>query len=230
MAPKLKKPCRRFLSNFEKGDFILKFFLVFIFNILFAYSNSGALAAAIHWSIDEGSKIDIRAKYTFGTHELTTDNISGTITELKGQYSGDFAVPISSIKEGNPKLECHLQEALGLNYEKSDYPNKHICTDDHKIPSEGLNSISYPDIRFKIEDLRKAEDRFFVTGQWTIHGVSKTEKMEILFKEIDSELIKLNGKIKFNLKDYGVTVKKAFIISVNDEVEVSIDLNLRQRR
>lgn len=198
-------------------------------SILFFLNHKVSATPPVTWYIDQGSKLDIRAKYTFGTHELSTNDISGNIVELKGQYSGEIKVPIASIKEGNPELECHLQEALGLNYEKSDYPRKHICTDDNKIPSEGPNSISYPDIRFKIESLQKSEDRILVTGQWTIHGVSKTEKMDIIFKEIDSELIKLQGKIKFSLKDFGVTVKKAFVISVNDTVEVNLDLNLRKK-
>ncbi len=139
-------------------------------------------------------------------------------------------MPITSIKEGNSELECHLQEALGLNYEKSNYPDKHVCTDDDKVPSEGPNSISYPDIRFEVENLEKAKDRFLVTGQWTIHGITKKEKIDILFQEIDSESIKLQGRIKFNLKDYGVVVKKAFIVSVDDEVEAVLDLNLRKGR
>ncbi len=205
----------------------MKIFITF--GILFFLNHKVSAAPPVTWFIDEGSKLDIRAKYTFGTHELSTQDISGSVVELKGQYSGEIKVPITSIKEGNSELECHLQSALGLNYEKSDYPKKHICTDDDKIPVDGPNSISYPDIRFKLESLEKYNDRFLVIGQWIIHGVAKTEKMEFLMREIDSESIKLKGKIKFNLKDYGVTVKKAFVISVHDEVEVDIDLSLRKK-
>jgi polyisoprenoid-binding protein YceI len=207
----------------------MKILWIFAFCVFFLTTKIFA-DSGVTWRIDEGSKIEIRAKYTFGTHELSTKQISGDILELKGKYSGEIKVPIMSIKEGSAELECHLQEALGLNYEKSDFPDKHICTKDDKIPSEGPNSISYPDIRFEVENLEKGKDRFIVSGQWTIHGVTKKEKMDIMFQEIDSDLIKLKGKIKFNLKDYGVIVKKAFVISVNDEVEAILDLNLRKGR
>lgn len=181
------------------------------------------------WQVDQGSKIEIKAKYTFGTHELETQQISGQVLESKDKYSGEIRVPIVSIKEGNSELECHLQEALGLNYEKSNYPDKHICTDDDKIPSEGPNSISYPDIFFKIESLDKGKDKFSVMGQWTIHGITKKENIDLLFKEIDSESINLKGKIKFNLKDYGIVVKKAaLVVSVSDEIEVNLNLILRK--
>lgn len=212
-----------------KEDGILNSIKLIIFSVLFFCFSKVIFASQVIWSIEEDSKIDIRAKYTFGTHELATTQINGHVKEENGKFSGNFVVPIKSIKEGRKTLECHLHEALGLDYDKSGYPEEHVCSKTDELPNYGPDSISFPDIRFQIDNVEQSEDSFLVTGQWTIHGISKTEKIEIKFQEIEPGLKKLQGKLKFNLKDYGVIVKKAFIISVNNEVDVNLDLKLRKK-
>ena len=78
--------------------------------------------------------------------------------------------------------------------------------------------------------MQKSKNQVVINGQWTIHGVSKPAKIETTLDETDSEIIKLQTNLKFNLKDFGVVVKKAFVISVNDDIDVKLNLNLKKRR
>ena len=207
----------------------MKFLIVF--SALFFAFTDPVLAlkkVSTQWQISEGSRVDIKAKYTFGTHELSSDQVTGIIYESDKNYSGQIIVPIKSIKEGNKELECHLQESLGLNYNNSAFPKKHVCDDQDQLPEAGPNKIEYSDIRFDINNIEKNTDKIFVTGKWTLHGISKTEKIEFLVLEENLNLLKIQSDVKFNLTDYEIIVKKAFVVSVNNIIDVKLNLVLKK--
>ena len=181
------------------------------------------------WSVVPGSKVSIKIKYTFGTHELKSNAIEGVLSQNHAfeDVSGELTVPIDSIKEGSAKLECHLRESLGLDYEKSGFPESHVCDDKNQLPASGPDSVVYPSVKLSIKRLIAAEktktERYRVEGAWTIHGVTKPADFEVKVTE-GPDSVSVRGDSEFALKDFGITVKKAFVISAADKARVEFDL------
>lgn len=193
----------------------------------------GVRAVALErWEPAEAS-IRIKIGYTLGTHELTSKVVTGQLDQAGGgleSISGRLSVPLLEIKEGNEKLECHMRSSLGLDYEKSEFPESHVCDDQHRLPAEGPNSVVFPEIDLFVEKLNKiSEAEYGVEGYWQIHGVKRaTKDLKISLRNSGVEAVSV-GQFVFRLEDFGVVVKKAFIISVSDKVTVDWSVQFRKR-
>ena len=173
--------------------------------------------------------IQFKLPYSLGTHDGRVGLIKGGVTldlsNLSGS-AGELHIPINSITTGNEERDCHLQEALGLDYLKSDYPKEHVCQQ-QKLPTSGKNAVVFPEIILRITSMKSTNGHFEATGSWTIHGVTlpATIPLKLIF---DGPRLRVQGKISFSLKAYGIEVKSAHVlfatISVQDQAQV--DLNL----
>lgn len=171
------------------------------------------------WLTHEG-----KAELTRASLFIDSENLSST--------TGEFSVALSGMTLGNPEKDCHMREALGLNYAQSDFPGKHVCTENFDLPKAGKNAVVFPEILFKILSVRNItqsdqEATFEVEGQWTIHGVSKKQLLAIKLSP-DKEKIRVSTTTKFHLQDFKMKVKPAkiffFPLEVKDPVSVEIDL------
>ena len=173
--------------------------------------------------------IHFKLPYSLGTHDGSVGLIKGGMTldlsNLSGS-AGELHVPISSITTGNEERDCHLQESLGLDYQKSDYPKDHVCND-HKLPTSGKNAVAFPEIILRITSMKSTGGQLEATGSWTIHGVTLPASIPLKLV-FDGAKLRVQGKISFSLKAYGIEVKSAHVlfatISVEDQAQV--DLNL----
>lgn len=171
------------------------------------------------------SRASVLVKYTLGTYLIPNLDVRGQMELHPTQRLAGVRVAfgIQGFKSENKTLDCHLQESLGLDYSKSEFPDRHVCQND-LLPSTGKNAIKYPEVAFQSNDpdldLSKAgvaPMELEVNGIWRLHGIEKTEKTRLtVYKQNDSILIR--GKKSFSLKDFGITVKRFLFISVNDEV------------
>jgi polyisoprenoid-binding protein YceI len=138
--------------------------------------------------------------------------------------TGALSVPIASLDTDNKERDCHLQEAMGINYEKSDFPKNHVCRKDDTLPTEGPNSVVYPHIKFEITKMKSPT---VAEGFWEMHGVRKPIEVQVQ-ATIDKESVRVKGKHEFRLSDFGIQVKPAKIvfvtISVRDPATVEFDL------
>lgn len=200
---------------------------VFYLFCLVAYSNT---LLANEWEVSS-SDLTMKVKYTLGTHNISADGVKGTAKTEGGQLEsvkGTFSVPISSFKEGDAELECHMRESLGLDYKVSSFPEQHACNDEHQLPTEGPNSIAYPEVQLRILGLKKHEDKYEVIGEWTIHGVTKpSEKFFVSLSE-SNEIMSVSGQTVLSLWKFGIVVKKFILISVSDEVPVDFKVMLKK--
>jgi len=179
------------------------------------------------------SSVKYALPYSMGTHRGRVKRMTGTVSlDLEQSMgSGELHVPIDSIDTGNKEQDCHLIEAMGLNYRVSDFPKEHTCDKNDHVATSGKNSVAYPEIIFKISSIKASEKagNFTVSGVWTIHGISHPSQFDTKIIHQGNSL-KIQGEIQFSLKDYGVEVKSAHIlfvtISVKDEVSMVFDLEL----
>jgi polyisoprenoid-binding protein YceI len=175
------------------------------------------------------SKIKFKIPYTMGTHEGKSKSLSGSFNLKTG---GKFTIPIESLKTGNQEMDCHLYESLGLNYDNSEFPEEHVCDDD-KLPSEGKNSIVYPDITYTVEKVISIEDSenkkaFKLQGFWTIHGKKNSKDYDlVLIKNENNWTSKLSFELK--LSDFDVIVKKFLFISVDNTISLDLSLTMEKK-
>src|SRR5260370_18933573 len=92
-------------------------------------------------------------------------------------------VPISAINGDGGLRDCHMREALGLDYRSSHFPSEHVCDRDNELPASGPDAVVFRDLQFALKELRPIDDPRLlhqgkpvsvrIQGIWTIHGVSK---------------------------------------------------------
>lgn len=173
------------------------------------------------------SKINITLPYTMGEHELKAKGLTGTLEwdgENKEIKSGELKLPITAIQAEKDELECHMREALGLDYKVSDFPETHVCEDD-ELPEQGPNSIRYPHITASLlSPLKLGKNQ--VPVKWNIHGKEKVITMPITLEMKEGKMT-LKSKWKMKLSDFDITVKKFLFIGVEDEASLKTNISFR---
>lgn len=183
--------------------------------------------------------IEFKIGYTLGTHKGVALKASGLVevsTENSqlALKSTSIKVPISSIRTGAELRDCHLQEAMGINYSISDYPSQHVCTG-NQLPASGNNAVVYPTIDFSLVSAQisgspthlEPGKTFQVSalGNWTIHGISKQQPIALTLNPQEDGRVFVTGNTSFNLKDFNVVVIPwAGLIKVKDTALVELNL------
>lgn len=190
-----------------------------------------AAEKVIFWNVDE-SKVEIRLGYTLGTHVLQSSAMTGQLKGTESSFestTGQLLVPIREIKEGSQKLECHMQSALGLDYNTSKFPKEHVCDSNNLLPTSGPDSIVFPEIRLTINGLKKiSEEDYEIEGQWNIHGVSQNvSNLKVKIERKDDKVV-ASGSSQFRLSDFGIVVKRAFVISVSEVAEMKFSITFKK--
>ena len=167
------------------------------------------------WAIDPThSEIGFKVKHMMFT------NVSGkfktydaTITTEENDFtksSIEFSAEIDSIDTNNADRDAHLKSADFFDAEKN------------------------PKLTFVSTSLVKSGDDYELTGELTIHGITKTVKLET---EISGELkdpwgntkVAFNCNGKISRKDWGLSWNSALEtggVLVSDEVKLNIELQL----
>src|SRR5678816_437460 len=132
----------------------------------------------------EGSKAEAVVVYSLGSHTQTAQEIRGEVTldpaTLSGG-SGAVVVPISGIRGDGSTRDCHMREALGVDYAAGGrFPGEHVCDGQNRLPASGPESVTFPDVRLELLGARPLDDlsllaagqpvRVEVDARWTVHG------------------------------------------------------------
>lgn len=188
------------------------------------------------------STIKFFIPYTFGTHEGEARMFSGKISlDLidPAQSSGEFSAPISAMTTAKAERDCHMREALGIDYGESDFPEVHVCNDNDELPSAGKNAVKYPMIKLKVKSIKSLgpskiisldkESNIEVEGEWIIHGKSYQWAFPMRLS-LEGEKLRVRGEVPFSLKNHDVVVKATRVlfveIGVKDNAKVQFDLIL----
>ncbi|HZJ56403.1 MAG TPA: hypothetical protein VFD38_19830 [Myxococcaceae bacterium] len=191
----------------------------------------------------EGSKAEAVVVYSLGSHTQTAQEIRGEVTldpaTLSGG-SGAVVVPISGIRGDGSTRDCHMREALGVDYAAGGrFPGEHVCDGQNRLPASGPESVTFPDVRLELLGARPLDDlsllaagqpvRVEVDARWTVHGVSR-ERKELVRVLRDGPGLRARGRSTVVLADHGVVVKSTKVlfaeIKVGEAVTVTYDLRL----
>ena len=141
-----------------------------------------------------------------------TTKVSGSLTfdMAKKTGSGTIMVDVASIQTGIPTRDEHMRSAQWLDAEK------------------------FPSIKFETKSVKSAGgDKYRVTGNLTLHGVTKTITINATVKYraaspavksagFDGDVVQIATKFDIKLSDYGVTIPAPAQGKVSNEVTLGI--------
>jgi polyisoprenoid-binding protein YceI len=191
----------------------------------------------------DGPGIEISLPYPTGVHSDSVRRIAGELRldPAAAVASGTLSVPIDSIASDQAERDCHMREALGLDYSRSRYPKEHVCND-NRLPA---GAVAFPEILLRIERATAPALASAAPGKevpvatdatWTIHGVTRPARLQLTASRAESPqgALRIRGSSTIRLADFDVVVKSAralFItISVGDSANVKFDLMLTPAR
>lgn len=219
-------------------------FWSFTFYTINSFANNKTWVATPNHNSETG--INFSIPFRGGIHHGQAKNILGVVItdSSDGLLSANFKIPIIDITTSNNTRDCHMREALGLNYETSDFPESHVCERDNQLPTTGPNSIAYPDIILEFAELSSAPANPLPTTEFTtasakvilnIHGIQKTGTISLKLQKIISpnkqEYLRVVSRFDVRLPDFGIIVKPLKIgpisLPVRDVATVKLDLLLK---
>jgi hypothetical protein len=181
--------------------------------------------------------------YSLGSHTQVAQDIRGEVTldptTLAGG-SGTVVAPIAGIHGDGGTRDCHMREALGIDYAAGGhFPAEHACDGQNRLPASGPESVAFPDIRLEILGARPLDApamlgsgkpvRVELDVRWTVHGVARQRK-ELTRVVREGDGLHARGRSAIVLADHGIVVKATKVlfteIKVGDAVTVTYDLRL----
>lgn len=189
----------------------------FVRNILLASLVALPVLAQETWSVDKG-----HSTANFKIRHFTA-NVVGSFNDFDGTITMDRANPAKS------SVELTIQAAsVDTNSENRD---KHLRSADF------FETEKFPTITFKSTSVApKGKDAYDVTGDLTMHGVTKRVTLPVTFggfmKTQRGEKAGFEVETTLNRKDYGITWNRAldeggFMLS--DDVKVTINLEMNKK-
>ncbi len=178
-----------------------------------------SFVSASTWEIDP-----VHTDVEFGVRHLMVSTVRGHL----GKASGTITVDEQDI--GKSSVEASI-DATAIDTRE---PKR----DQHLKSPDFLDVAKFPTITFKSKRVAKvADDRYTVTGDLTLHGVTKEVVLDVEGspKPFTDPMghTKMGGsaRTKINRQDFGVAWNKALDnggVVVGNDVDVVIDLELTQ--
>ncbi|RFU69836.1 YceI family protein [Bacillus sp. V59.32b] len=170
-------------------------------------ANTKWVVDAAHSSIDFSVKHMMVAK-TKGTFQKFDAAVEADPADLT-TANIEFTIDVSSIDTRNGDRDAHLRSADFFDIEK------------------------YPSLTFKSTKIVKtSEDEYDVTGDLTMHGVTRSETFAITFEgqgtnPWGAEVAGFSGKGTINRSDYDLTYNAALEtggVLIGDKITVSLEI------
>jgi polyisoprenoid-binding protein YceI len=165
------------------------------------------------WKLDPAhSNAEFKVKH------LMISNVKGKFTGLSGSLTLDeFNIAGSKVEASIDIASVHTGDAQ---------------RDGHLKSPDFFDAAQYPTITFKSTAVRRTgDDEYVVTGELTIHGVTKSVDLRVEGGAQGKDpwgntRLGLSAETKINRKDFGLTWNSALEtggVLVGEEVSISID-------
>ena len=167
---------------------------------------SGALAA--DYRIDPG-----HSTILFSAKRMGVVNVYGRFNEFSGSLSVDDANP------ANSSIELEIKSAsVDSNSERRD---------NHLRSPDFFNATQFPTVTFKSTEVaRIGDDRYRVTGDLTLHGVTESVTAEVVKtgtgERRGSALIGFETVFRINRSDFGMNFMTE---ALSDSVQITFSLH-----
>ena len=180
--------------------------------VLLAVMGFGAnLSYAATYEVDKA-----HSSINFSVTHLMVSKVPGAFNDYDAQINFDpmdltgssiaATVKVASINTNNADRDKHLKTA------------------------DFFDAEQFPEITFKTSVITGSGDQYVLTGDLTLHGVTKKVSIPVTIagpvkSPYGFEALGITGQFKLNRQDYGITWNKALDsggVMVSDDVEVSI--------
>jgi polyisoprenoid-binding protein YceI len=186
--------------------------------------------------------------WSLGTHQGQASSVTGSMQAQLQPFAvtdGEFHVPISAMSTGSTTRDCHMREALGIDYAHSHFPAQHVCVND-QVPASGPDSVVYPDIVLRIRGARPVQAaanqaatalpgltlgkpvEISAVLDLSIHGVTRQVVTQVRLQLIKQDTVQAETEFEWKLADFGVVVIMPRLLKVDDAVKVTLKLLLQQ--
>ena len=188
----------------------MKSFMALLFGMLVAVSNADAAT----YKIDQ-----VHSSVGFKIKHLTISSVTGRFTD----FSGTFAYDPADVAASKAEAEIVVTR---INTEE-------VKRDDHLRSPEFFDIVQFPEIKFISTEIRDpSPESFKVTGNLTIHGVTKPIVLDVTFGGIvkdpyGHERAAFSATAKINRRDFGLNYNKALEaggLLVGEEVTINIEV------
>lgn len=171
------------------------------------------------WEVDQ-----VHSRLGFTVRHMMISNIKGVFK--------DFHALI--IADPEDLTDAEIEFSINANS-----INTHREERDKHLRSEDFFDVkNHPKLKFKATDIKKVKkDRYDLTGEFTIIGITKLVTFEIEFQGrvkdqmTNEDVAGFTGHTKINRGDFGLNWNSAIEtggVLVSDEVRINIDIQIRK--
>lgn len=170
---------------------------------------------------------EIDASHTsvqFSVRHMMISNVRGEFTRLSGKAVGDVANPMAAVVEATI-------EAASIDTRNEE-------RDDHLRRPDFLDAAKFPTLTFKSTKVEKAGGGWKLTGDLTLHGVTKPVVLDVtnvtppVKDPWGNTRIGAQATTKINRQDFGIVFNKALDgggVLVGDEIAITIDVEVKKK-
>jgi polyisoprenoid-binding protein YceI len=180
-------------------------------------ASSTALAQAAEWTIDTG-----HAHVGFSVDHMVVSEVDGQFKTFNGKVLLDEKDPSKSL--------------VDFTIDAASIDTDHAERDKHLKSADFFDTAKYPQITFKSKKIKKAGKAYKVTGDLSMHGVTKEVTLDVTLSEAITNPwgkqvrgVRVDGVVKRS--DFGITWNKALDkggLALGDEVDIVIKLELNK--
>lgn len=170
------------------------------------------------WTIDA-----THSHVGFSVRHMVVSTVRGEFRTFTGTVNFDEANPAAS------SVEAEVQTASISTHDDN--------RDNHLRSADFFDAEKYPTITFKSTSVEKAGDDYKVTGDFTLHGVTRPITFTLEYSGTVKDPYGLqragfSAKTKINRKDYGLTWNNLLETGgaiVSDEVKIELEVEATQQ-
>jgi polyisoprenoid-binding protein YceI len=189
-----------------------------------------AVLAAFAWLVPAVGRADtyeIDAAHTgvqFSVRHMMISNVRGEFTKLSGKAVGDTANPTAAFVEAT--------------IETASIDTRNEKRDEHLRKPDFLDVAKFPTMTFKSTKVEKAGEGWKLTGELTLHGVTKPVVLDVTNVTPPTKdpwgntRIGAQATTKINRQDFGIVFNKTLDgggMLVGDEIAINIDVEVMKK-
>ncbi|MCC6849871.1 MAG: polyisoprenoid-binding protein [Deltaproteobacteria bacterium] len=164
------------------------------------------------------------ASVQFSVRHMMISNVRGEFTKVSGTATGDPGQPTATTVEAT--------------IDAASIDTRNAKRDEHLRGPEFLDTAKFPTIGFTSTKVEKAGEGWKLTGNLTLHGVTKPVVLDVtnvtppVKDPWGNTRIGAQAATKLNRRDFGIVFNKALDgggVLVGDEIAVTIDVEVMKK-
>ena len=180
------------------------------------FSGASAFAQTSSWDIDP-----VHSTVQFSVRHMAISNVTGNFNKLSG-----------TVALGQPDI---TKSQISATIDAASIDTREEKRDGHLKSPDFFDVAKYPTLAFKSKRIVQAGDKLQVTGDLTIHGVTKEVTLDVdgPTKEVTDPFGMVrrgfSATTKVHRQDYGLvwsSVSKAGDAVVGDDIKIALEIEL----